>query len=53
MKIIKDRLRSTMLKFRKGSNEGASDKVWMKVDDKVSIPIFIQINNIIIQNEKL
>ena len=52
MKIIKDRLWSTMLKFRKGS-KGASDKVWMKVDDKVSAPIFIQINNIVIQNEKL
>ena len=42
---MKDKLWSTMLKFRKGSNEGASDKV--------SIPIFIQINNIVIQNVKL
>ena len=50
---MNDKLRSTLLKFRKGFNEHVSNKVWIIVDAKVNDPIFIQTENRVKQNIRL
>jgi hypothetical protein len=50
---MNDKLRSTLLKFRKGFNLHVSNKVWIIVDDKVNDPIFLQTENRVKQNIRL
>jgi hypothetical protein len=50
---MNDKLRSTLLKFRKGFNWHVSNKVWIIVDDKVNDPIFLQTENRVKQNIRL
>ena len=50
---MNDKLRETLLKFRKGFNCHVSNKVWIIVDDKVNDPIFLQTENRVKQNIRL
>ncbi len=50
---MNDKLRSTLLKFRKGFNWHVSNKVWIIADAKVNDPIFLQTENRVKHNIKL
>jgi hypothetical protein len=50
---MNDKLRSTLLKFRKGFNWHVSNKVWIIADDKVNDPIFLQTENRVKNNIRL